>query len=231
MRALRSLPLLAGLLGLALITDGAVARAEPPGLVIPVPLVVSPRPLNLVADPQDESDGALGQGARRAPALASAHVEAEPATTPGYRWQVVASDALAIGSVVLGGKTASDGWYTLGMGSYLFGAPLVHAANGRTGRALGSLTLRVAIPLVGAFGGAKLDSPRCGAPAPGARDACASDTFPSRGFATGIVLGAVAAMALDTWLLAKPVHKPTRGWTPNASALRGGISVGVSGAF
>jgi hypothetical protein len=198
--------------------DGSVSRAEPPGLVIPVPM----QQPEVVHDTED------GPGAPMVVVAVPEVAEDEPAPR-SYRWQLLAADAAAIGSIAIALEHGGDDWGTFGLATYTLGAPMVHAANGHGLRALGSLTLRVGLPLLGGFAGAR-DEASCGAPAPGDVGSC-NDSFPGPGFAKGIALGAIAAMALDTWLLGKPARRSSRGWSPNASALRGGASVGVAGAF
>jgi len=196
-----------------IVADVSVTRAEPPGLVIPVP------------------EGSDIQGA---PTIMVVMPEAAPPTeTSSYRWQLVAADAAAVGSLALALRDGNRGndWGTLGLATYALGPPIVHAANGHGGRALGSLTLRVGLPLIGGLVGASLDAPPSCAPNVQGNDSFCDGSFPGNGLAKGLALGAVAAMALDTWLLARPERRPARGWSPNASALRGGASFGVSGAF
>jgi len=184
----------------------STARAEPPGLVIPVPL---DRPL--------------------LPALTAEAPVAK--TTPSYRWQVVAVDVLAVGSLALALRDRSDDWGYVGLATYGLGAPIAHAANGHGGRALGSLGLRVGLPLVAGFIGSKLETaPKCEV-SPGGGMAFCGGTFPSDGVAKGLAVGAIAAMALDAWLIAKPETKHRRMWSPNAAASQNRVSVGVSGAF
>jgi hypothetical protein len=186
------------------------ARAEPPGLVIPVP--VEPMPM-LVSQPLPEA----------------------PAAPASYRWQVVTADAVAIGSLALASQNQSKDLGMFALASYALGAPIVHAANGHAGRALGSLALRVGLPLLGGYLGGSLDRTSNCAIRPAAgdtlSDGCGGDTFPGPGFAKGIAIGAVAAMALDAWLVARPEKQVRRTWSPSAAAVRGGLSLGVAGAF
>ena len=185
----------------------STARAEPPGLVIPVPL---DRPL-------------LPTITTEAPSPV--------AKTRSYRWQVVAVDVVAVGSLALALRDRSDDWGYVGLATYGLGAPIAHAASGHGGRALGSLGLRVGLPLVAGFLGSRLETaPQCEV-SPGGALALCDGTFPSDGVAKGLAVGAIAAMALDAWLIAKPEPKHRRMWSPNAAASQNRVSVGVSGAF
>ncbi len=192
-------------------------HAEPPGLVIPVPVDGTPF---VAIDTQDAPAGApIGFVM-----LPEAPVPSAPTS---YRWQIVAADVAAVGSLVMALENGSKDWASFGLATYGLGAPMIHAANHHGGRALASLTVRIGLPLIGGMLGARQG---CGAPAPG-DGACGDSGFPDDGYVKGIAIGAVAAMAIDAWLIARPEHKPSRGWSPTASAMHGGVSVGASGAF
>ena len=189
------------LIAVLVIASASIARAEPPGLVIPTPAYETAEPMIVFVD--------------------------APAEESSYRWQVIASDAVAVTAAVFALRKESEDLATVGLVAYGLGAPMVHAGNGHGRRALGSLALRVGLPLLGGYLGAKLSPPPvCAQGADLGGDCTSGDTI-----AKGIVVGAIAAMAIDAWVVAKPERKPSRTWSPNAAATSGGVSVGVSGSF
>jgi hypothetical protein len=148
-----------------------------------------------------------------------------------YRWQMVAVDAVAIGSLAMAVNDDSEDWGMFGLGAYALGAPIIHAGNGHGGRALGSLGLRIGVPLIAGFVGMQTgERARCGVRRCPHPELC-DGTFLDERFAKGLAVGAVLAMALDTWLIARPETKVRRGWSPTASATRNGGAIGVSGEF
>jgi hypothetical protein len=205
MRAVIAVPAVLAVLAV-LAADVVLARAEPPGLVIPVPT--------------------------EQPAFVTAPAgEAPVEQRSSYRWQMLALDTVAIGSLAMAVKDDSENWGMFGLGAYALGAPIIHAGNGHGGRALGSLGLRIGVPLIAGFVGMQIGArDPCGAPMPGITALC-DGTSPDARFAKGLVVGGLLAMALDTWLIARPETKVRRGWSPTASATRNGGAVGVSGAF
>jgi hypothetical protein len=187
----------------------SLARAEPPGLVIPVPVAepVFVRPIAMT-------------------------VVETPGEPKSYRWQMLSVDAAAIASIGIAFDRHSHDWLELGVGSYVVGAPIIHAANGHGMRALGSIVLRVTLPVLGGFAGAGLDKPQCGDTISGAPADFCDGTFPGPNLQKGVALGVLAAIVIDTWLVARPERqRPRRSWSPTAAALHGGASVGVAGAF
>ena len=66
--------------------------------------------------------------------------------TTWYGWQTLTTDALSVGLVVVGSSNGSSGVALLGVGTYLAGGPVVHAAHHRPNAIAGSLGLRVAAP-------------------------------------------------------------------------------------
>lgn len=136
-----------------------------------------------------------------------------------YRSQILTADAVATTSFVAGLRLQDDHLVIGGVGAYAFGAPLVHLANRQVLRGMASLALRIALPpLAERHLG---EGQRC--------TSCIDDPlFPNR---TGLFLGFVAAMVIDSALIARPVEKPVRGWAPTASAHRDGFTVGATGRF
>lgn len=156
---------------------------------------------------------------------------ADTGVTP-YHDQTLATDGIAAGLLVLAfdqdnGQT-SPALAKLGIATYLFGAPLVHLSRNRTGGAIGSFAMRLALPAAGALLGAAAERPTtCDS------DDCAHDAVPSE-MALGVIAGIVAASAIDALYLARDGERkraPTRKWTPTARAMQGGLALGVGGAF
>jgi hypothetical protein len=141
------------------------------------------------------------------------------ASADSYRSQVLTADAIATTTFVGGLRLEDDRLVIGGVGMYAFGAPLVHLANRQVLRGMASLALRIALPpLAEKHLG---EGQRC--------TNCIDDPlFPNR---TGLFLGFVAAMVIDSALIARPVEKPVRGWAPTAGATRDGFTVGATGRF
>ena len=57
-------------------------------------------------------------------------------------------DAASLGLIVLAGATDSSALYWVGLGGFVFGAPIVHGVHGRIVQALGSVGVRIAVVLV-----------------------------------------------------------------------------------
>ena len=159
----------------------------------------------------------------------------EPAAPPpsepleaSYRAQTAGADAAALGLVFVAAGTKSGGVSQLALGTYMFGAPLVHLAHHRPGRAAGSLALRVGLPILGGVIGAKTYHSSCRA----SDDTCDDDEGPIIQAALGILGGMIAASVIDTAVLAKGDEAPARpGWSPTVRANHDGFSLGVTGSF
>jgi hypothetical protein len=190
-----------------------IAHAEPPGLTIATPLTATPwstiqsvdTGISTVAPPTTE--------------------------TRSYRGQLVAADSAALmAGIVAGGSgiELDDELRGIGVGTFLLAAPMIHAANGHGLRALGSLGLRLALPTLGAALGVHLQtrsSSQC------TLGGLCHDAVPQGGLVIGIGIGALTAVVVDTWLLAKPTKVTRSGWAPTASPTRGGATVGLTGRF
>jgi hypothetical protein len=126
-------------------------------------------------------------------------------TSNWYGWQTLITDGAALGIALLATDASSNSQTTLavlaGGGSYLLGAPIIHAAHGRLGVGVGSLGLRVGAPIAGAMVGATLEG--CGAFA-GEEDPDSCD----RPMLVGFGLGVAAAIAVDASLLARESSPP-----------------------
>ena len=147
-----------------------------------------------------------------------------------YRTMTFAADAAAVGMLFLAIDNENEDLAKLSLGTYLFGAPLVHVVKNRPSRALASLGLRVGLPILGGMlGEAMHEEPECYE-----YDYC-GDYYegPSDEAVLGIVGGALAAMVIDTAYLAKvdPPKREQPSWTPTARATKGGFALGVNGRF
>jgi hypothetical protein len=193
----------------------------PPGMTDPVGS--QPAPALQLAPGDDPGVTPPGMAPLREPAQPIV----QPHGVESYRLQTLAADGLALALLVAAANShGSDGDKTaqLGLGTYLLGAPLVHAAHGRTSRALGSLAMRVGIPIAAAYVGAGLAS---------RNDSCSDCNDSALGGAVfGLMLGMVTAATLDTALLAKgdELPAPPR-FAPSVAPTQGGMSFGVAGSF
>ena len=108
----------------------------------------------------------------------------------------------------------------IGAAGYLLTGPAMHEG---APRALGSLALRAGLPLLAMqYAKARRDCSGGG---------LACDTV--GGMPEGLLVGMVAAIAIDTIFIARPVRverKPPA-ILPTASALERGVAVGVTGSF
>jgi hypothetical protein len=165
----------------------------------------------------------------------------EEETWYGYQTLIVdgASLGLVLGGAAMAGHPGggdSGGSVAVAGGiGYLLGAPVVHWMHGRIGPGLGSLGLRVGLPLAGMFWGAIIGA---------AANDRHGEVFSSTGLGIGFVAGVAGAMLLDTTLLAyeKPSEKEKEAyeeakakrslrWMPNLAPQKSGGTVGVSGVF
>jgi hypothetical protein len=171
----------------------------------PAPAAYTPAPLVLTAD------------------------EGEHDETVWYGFQNLATDgaaiALGIGAVSLEDQGETLGWTAVA--TYALGSPIVHLANGEAGRAVGSLALRLGLPVVLGGIGMATASP------------CPEDSeslcFNGLGeLVVGAGIGTIAAVLIDDLFLARKterVHRDTM-WTPTvAPSAQGGMSFGVAGTF
>jgi hypothetical protein len=94
-----------------------------------------------------------------APLAPAAGPEAAAAPQPEeFGWQIVAADLAAIMVTFAGAELVDSAAVLL---PYLLAAPIVHAAHGDIGGALGSLVLHVGLPIAGWYIGQALDGPEC----------------------------------------------------------------------
>jgi hypothetical protein len=162
---------------------------------------------------------------------------------PAYGWVLGIPDgaSLALGAASFGvavGAKSSDGWLPLAgaaVGTYALGSPIVHMAHGYPLRGLADLGIRVGAPLV--LGGQRGTGLICASNS-GACSGLGLAWASVFGFAIGGGVGAISAMLVDHLVI--PSDRSSR-WTarwdgkpivrPEVSALPGGGTVGVGGAF
>lgn len=109
-----------------------------------------------------------------------------------YGWQTLVVDGAGLLVGALAASNESSGIGALASLNYAFGAPIVHAAHGEGIRSLASIGLRTALPgAVGLLGYALSD---------GNGSSADSAVY------TGIVLGALGAIAIDAGVVAYEEH-------------------------
>jgi len=132
-----------------------------------------------------------------------------------YGWQTMLTDGGAVALWLLADaaheahfthgsayEQAATAAVVLGFGAYALGGPAVHAVRGAWGRAGGSLALRLGLPLVAGALGLGLSKSACGD----------SESCPAGYALVGLMLGGVAASAIDAAALAyERVPASTRG--------------------
>jgi hypothetical protein len=127
-------------------------------------------------------------------------------------------DGIALGLVVVGASGESGEVAVLGVGTYLLGPPIAHAAHGNGGRAWGSFGLRLGMPVGGALVGA------------GNKDSV-------EGLLAGFTLGYLGAVVIDAAALAW--ERPPAATSvasralisPQVQVSQRAVSAGLSGAF
>jgi hypothetical protein len=152
-----------------------------------------------------------------------------PTTSRWYGWQVLLVD----GAAVLAGAATENLPVTLGV--YALGAPIVHAAHGRGGAALGSFGLRLALPLVAGGVMYALTDRRCGE---GSGDWCGLGSVIYGILGAGA--GMITASLFDAFAIARESVPSARATaarkpftlTPSAHVdPRGDVMVGAFGSF
>lgn len=140
----------------------------------------------------------------------TASVSAPPTEQPeylDYRLSLAVSDVVAYG-LLISAIPAKSGWPALGgLGVYVLGGPIIHAANGQTARGGASMGMRVLFPVGGFLAGGAI----------GAAAGCerGSEWGCLGAFAVGGVLGsfagAITASVIDDAYLGKvPIPKEPR---------------------
>ncbi|HEY5926812.1 MAG TPA: hypothetical protein VIV11_34230 [Kofleriaceae bacterium] len=183
-----------------------LAHASPPGLT---PVGITPEVTPVAPPPADEG-------------------------LPSYRAQTLIADGIAAGLLLVAineDNDNSEALAKLSLGTYLFGAPLVHLTKNRSGRALASVTMRIGFPVIGGLLGESMrPKPECDTYYD---DYCQDDLVgPSEEMVVGVILGVLAASVVDSAYLARgEAPKPQPQWTPTAHASPGGFALGVNGTF
>jgi hypothetical protein len=147
-----------------------------------------------------------------------------------YGYKLMLADAASLALVVGGVATDMAPLAVTGLGGVLLGAPIVHGAEGQSGRALGSLGMRVVLPLAGgalavwAYDRNNRDSGTCD---------CMGGMFAYFG---GVALGMGVAMMVDAAFLgwrSEPVaaRRESLSLLPSFGLAPGGGSVGLAGRF
>jgi hypothetical protein len=141
-----------------------------------------------------------------------------------YGWQVLAADATGLLATVGCVSAVHD---DVCLAAYFIAAPSVHLSRRRPAQALGSLGLRVALPLAGAFIGLQAAS-------------CREDSDCGVGALVGGVLigtltaSVIDALALSTVITERPgivTHTRISFLSPNVSTGPSGTSFGLRGTF
>ena len=117
-----------------------------------------------------------------------------------YGWQTLAGDGVALATIIAGVSRGDRTISEIGLGTYLFAAPLVHAAHGHVGRGFASLGIRVlAPPAVGVLGaGAGLLAAAASSPKSSSFELGVKATVLGvPGFVVGFVAGYVGAVGAD----------------------------------
>jgi hypothetical protein len=146
-------------------------------------------------------------------------IEPPAPVVESYRSQTATADGVAIGLAVVAGGTHNRSMFSLALASYAFGGPIVHLYHDRPGRALGSLALRVGLPLATTL--LLVRANHC--------TDCDDDQI--AGALAGLTLGVIGASVIDAAFLAKGDEVPARPWTPTVTATHSGLSLGIAGRF
>jgi hypothetical protein len=149
----------------------------------------------------------------------------EPSQVERYGWQIGLLDTAALVMVLVGAESDEGGVAVLGAGTYVLSGPTVHLMRGHKGRALGSLALRVALPVVGAEIASAGYS--CNA---AVEDDCGGESMAR--ILVGGMAGILVAGAIDWFVLSKEKRKAgSLGIQPTISPTNGGGQVGLMGVF
>jgi len=117
-----------------------------------------------------------------------------------------------------GAEQTSEVLVYTALGGYVIAAPAIHFAHGNPGRAMGSLGIRVGLPLV--LGGATYEASAC------------SGEFCAVGAVFFGTLGALGAMAIDAAVFAyEPASGDARRLAPVIALNPGMTYFGARGAF
>jgi hypothetical protein len=155
-----------------------------------------------------------------------------------YGWQTLTTDgaagALAAGTFATNGGVEVTFW-TLGIGTYALGPPIIHLAHGRPAMATGDLALRLGVPALGMLLGAQVDASK-----PLHCNEMLDCHQSSDGMVAGGLIAAAAVAALDASVFAydaseRRIHKDAAragfAWWPSLALTPRGGRAGVSGSF
>ncbi len=177
------------------------------------------------------------------PSLAQATTNDAPAPeTQSYAHQLMVADAASVGALVIGGATGNRWVGATGVAGLFLAAPIVHWTQGMGGAGVGSLALRIGLPLLGVgagvgylaiWGRGQASSSHCGAgPQPSSSDNCV--TGPLLPMVAGAAVGLLGAMVLDyVFLGKKPVPRPEGRFAlaPTLLLANVGATISVIGQF
>lgn len=149
-----------------------------------------------------------------------------------YAGLTLSSDGTAAG-LALGGLSpiSNKNETVIALGALLFvaGAPSIHLIHGERGKALGSLGIRIALPLIGVLVGERL-GPGDNVCATHEGDGGGCPPRATRGQLIGAGIGAAVAIAFDAVLLARTrVSDP--GIAPHVGGADSTLTFGLGGAF
>jgi hypothetical protein len=149
-----------------------------------------------------------------------------------YARQTLISDGIA--AVLVTGAFLQDDPYSAialvvgGANVYVFGAPIVHWANGQAANGFKSLGVRVGLPWLGAMAG-NLLGPKDEVVCDGT--SCSNSNESSIGALVGVGLGAIAAVAVDARYFARKRVAVEPSFAPTVNYSQSGFSVGLAGSF
>lgn len=141
-----------------------------------------------------------------------------------YGWQTITADGATVVTTILVSQSESAPWVFLG--GYLFSGPVIHWAHGNVGTGFGSLAMRAAAPIAGAYMGCALDSG-------GGGYGCLG------GAALGLLAGYITAVTVDAAALAyedasgeqRVAKRTTPTIVPSAAFRRDGATFGLQAMF
>lgn len=143
-----------------------------------------------------------------------------------YGAQTLIADGVSLGVLLLGVKTDETSLMVVGTAGLVLVPPFMHWSHDNVATGFGSLALRVLPPIAGAllvFDGI------------GYSDAKAPRNSTESAIGTIVLLAWVpTAVSVDAAVLAyetKPVESARTRWRPSLSLVRGGATLGASGAF
>ena len=166
--------------------------------------------------------------------------ERAPEKEASYAWQTLAVDGAALSLMVVGAARKERELQSLGVGTYAFGPPLVHAAHGRFGRAGIDVASRVVLPV--GFGAAGFGAGYLLGSAVGSGRSRDGELHGLVLGLVGAVLGVgggyVTAVVVDAVVLAAPDKDTARvaakarpSVIPTAAVDAFGGSLGIAGTF